>query len=179
VIVDRGQDRRGKLAQGVMHGRARVAVRGNSTRSWRSCASDPAPSDAWSHSVPFRLEGQKTAASRCVGGLGAIDARALPRRQRGQESPPTGKLQRGPATSRGLLGFQDAGARAAGHGCHGGQAKGRRAIRIGKSRRAGESDFAVTESSRRDRGRHRRRDPRRLSPAGRARGRLLREGERR
>ena len=179
----RGQDRRGQARPGADARRARRRAARQLRRGARARArADPAPPDR---------------AGQLASTRSASRARRRRRSRSSRSSARSTRCASRSATPGNITaywkGFQEAGARAAdarlpgrGRRAAGARRAGRAkpetvasAIRIGNPARWEEAMAAVTESRGAHRGRHRRRDPRRLPPARRARGRLLRAGERR
>ena len=180
VIVPEGKIATGKLAQALMHGARVIALRGNfdvALTLVRELA-DRHPIALVNSVNPFRLEGQKTAVVRDRRRARRGARRALhPGRQRRQHHRLLEGLQGGRRRAPRMLGFQAAGAAPLVHG------ERRRESGDGRERDPHRQPGALGGGDGRDdalarrgpRG-HRRRDPRRLPLARRARGRLLRAG---
>ena len=181
VIVPEGKIAQGKLAQALMHGARVIALRGNFDQALTlvRALTDRQPIALVNSVNQYRLEGQKTASFEIIEQLGELDALCIPVGNAGNITAyHKGFVEDGVAPR--LFGFQAEGAAPL--------VLGKKvehpetiasAIRIGNPARWEEAMEAMT-ASRGDGPRGlRRRDPRRLPPARRARGRLLRARQRR
>ncbi len=156
-----------------MHGARVIALRGNFDQALELVRELTRRNPiALVNSVnPLRIEGQKTAAFEINEELGEVDGLCIPVGNAGNITAYWKGFQEVGQAPK-MLGFQAEGAAPL--------VLGRRvekpetvasAIRIGNPARWEDAMAAVTESRGRDRGRQRRRDPRRLPDARRARGR--------
>ena len=180
VIVPEGKIATGKLAQALMHGARVIALRGNFDQALtlvrelaaatRSRSSTRSTSSASRARRPRRFE--------IVEELGELDALCIPVGNAGNITAYWKGFQR---ARPGAAHVRLPGRRAPRRSC---SAAGR-ASRDDRERdpdrqpgALGGGDGGDDRVARGDRRRHRRRDPRRLPPARRARGRLLRAGQR-
>jgi len=169
VIVPEGKIATGKLAQALMHGRARVvSLRGNFDQAFALVRElvERRPIALVNSINPYRLEGQKTAAFEVVEDGGEPDALCIPVGKRGQRGPPTGRASRSWASRPRMLGFQAEGAAplVLGEPVERPETIAS-AIRIGNPRALGGGDGRDRRLGRRDPRGQRRRDPRRLPSA--------------
>ena len=174
MIVPEGKIAAGKLAQALMHGARVVALRGNFDEALALVRelTQRHPIALVNSVNPFRLEGQKTAAFEVLEELGErpLDALCIPVGNAGNITAYWKGFREAGRRPR-MLGFQAAGAAPLVHGAPVEKPETvASAIRIGNPARWEEAMAAVTESRGADRGRHRRRDPRRLPAARRAEG---------
>ena len=186
VLIPQGKIAMGKLAQAVMHGAKIIQIDGNfddCLEVARKIVAD-FPTISLVNSVnPVRIEGQKTAAFEIVDVLGdAPDVHCPAGRQRGQHHRVLEGLHR---VSRDgvidklprMLGTQAAGAAPLVFGEPVSNPETiATAIRIGSPASWGLGRRGAAAVQRALPGRHRRRDPRRVSPGGGHRGRLRRAG---
>ena len=178
MIVPEGKIATGKLAQALMHGARVIALRGNFDQALELVRelAERHPIALVNSVNEFRLEGQKTAAFELVEELGELDLLCIPVGNAGN-------------VTAYWKGFKELGAAAAAVRLPGrgrGAARARRAgrepetvasaIRIGNPARWEEAMAAFTASRGEVARGDRRGDPRRLPPARRAGGRLLRAG---
>ena len=187
VVLPKGQIAVGKLLQALVAGARVVAIDGNFDQALaivRALAEqDDHPVTLVNSVNPFRLEGQKTAAFEICDDLGrAPDILAIPVGNAGNisaywagfsEYRAAGLASSTPA----MWGFQAAGAApiVVGHRIERPETIAT-AIRIGDPGLVDEGRRRARRLGRADHGRHRRRDPRRLSRRGPLPGRVLRAG---
>ena len=180
VIVPEGKIATGKLAQALMHGARVIALRGNFDEALTLVRElvQRHPIALVNSVNPFRLEGQKTASFEIVDEIGEIDALCIPVGNAGNITAYwKGFTEAGAAKPR-MLGYQAEGAAPLV------RRRGGREPGDGGERDPDRQPGALGGGDGRDDRlprRHprglRRRDPRRLPLAGRARGRVLRAGD--